>query len=373
MSYLEEEKEKAQRRKQLFLQYRAELAANPVFQQLLERTYPTSREGFIEDYVRQKVMWLEMEEFHRTWTEKENLQWVELAAQAIDQILQKKLFDAQCLWRAEQLHLDAVDVTADFKYWEKNIRACPFLEPVEESEVDMYIQYLHSFNYEMELGFMEHWQDHENITDAYKGDDSGGNIPEWYDFHNGRTGLGIYMTLPDVRGEKEGFYMDIWRNVVVRKEQNRVKAEIQAQKDAGTYDERPRLAYYQRDWMKWFVETFEDSDTIEAYRRNQKVSDSFSNNEALENDLDMLGRADRKVPIEGWFDWREAVHKAADNYRKIRIEEALPVAFEQYRLAIDLGLGFAEDHDRKVGWNDGYRKAILDAREANGEPRDFDF
>jgi len=44
-----EEKEQALRRKQMFDQFKAELEANPVLQQMLERTYPDSRAGFIED------------------------------------------------------------------------------------------------------------------------------------------------------------------------------------------------------------------------------------------------------------------------------------------------------------------------------------
>jgi hypothetical protein len=51
----------------------------------------------------------------------------------------------------------------------------------------------------------------------------------------------------------------------------------------------------------------------------------------------------------------------------------MPEAFEQYRLHIDLGLGFETNIDRTFGWNDGYRNAVLAGREMNGEPRDFNF
>ena len=35
------------------------------------------------------------------------------------------------------------------------------------------------------LGFMEEWQDYDEIKEAYNTDNKTGNFPEWYDFYNG--------------------------------------------------------------------------------------------------------------------------------------------------------------------------------------------
>lgn len=372
-----EEKDKAQRRKDMYLQFKAELEANPVLNAMLQNGYPGSRGGFIEAYAHSKVSWIEYHDYHEEWVEREDLQWVELANQCLDQILQKKLFDAQCLWRAEQLQLNEVEVTTDFNYWEKNVRCCPFIEPVNESDLALYLQYLQSFNFEQGLGFFEQWQDHEEITEAYRSDNGNRNVPEWYEFHNGRTGLGVYMTLPDVRLEKEEFYMNIWRTTVcpnrIERKEKEAKSKAESTTAEPSMDNRPSLPYHDDGWMKWFVETYEDKDTIAAFHSNKRVIRDSDYDEELQSSLELLARADRQVPMQGWFDWKEAVHKAADSYSRIRIAEAMPIAYEQYRLNIDLGLGFEEDQDHGYSWNDGYRKAILDAREENGEPRDFNF
>ena len=108
------------------------------------------------------------------------------------------------------------------------------------------------------------------------------------------------------------------------------------------------------------------------YRFSFEAYDS-DEDEQLEDDLRLLARADRLVPMQGWFDWKEAVHRAAGSYSRIRIMEAMPDAFEQYRLHIELDLGFELSTDRSFGWNDGYREAILIGRDLNGEPMDFNF
>ena len=371
----DEEKEQALRRKQMFDQFKAELEANPVLQQMLERTYPDSRAGFIEDYAGKKVGWIEHAEYHRQWLESEDLQWVEKANDCLDQILQKKLFDAQCLWRAEQLEIKEVDVTNDFMYWQDNVRACPFIEPITEADLEMYLQYLQSSNFEQGLGFMADWQDHEEITEAYRSDD--GNVPESYEFHNSRTGLGIYMTLPDIRLEKEEFYIDFWRqkHILPAAQLREEQAKARAQNPDATIApaQLPWLNFYSDNWMKWFVETFEDKETIAAFKANVKMMDESTFDEYLHDHLEVLARADRLVPMQGWHDWKEAVHKAADSYSRIRIAEALPDAFEQYRMHIDLGLGFALNSDEPYDQEDGYRKMVLDGRELSGEPRDFNF
>jgi hypothetical protein len=374
-----DEKDKALHRKEMFLKYKEELEANTTLQQLLERSYPNNRSKFVEDFAREKVSWMEYGDFHKKWVERENLQWVEAAHECLDQILQKKLFDVQCLWRAEQWEHPAVQVSSDFTRWEFNIRNCPFIEPITENDIDIYLQYLQSNNFEREIGFMEGWQDYLGIVDTYKNEDANSNVPEWYDFHNGRTGLGIYMTLPDVRGQKEEFYLSLWREKFHKQRAENQRKATEAQQ-AGTpikaqegVDTRPHLSYHQDDWMNWFVTTFEDKETIAKYQSTVKRSEDSDYDEWLENDLATLLRADRPVPIDGWFDWKEAIHRCAARYSQIRIAEAMPEAFEQYRINVDLGLGFDVPNHGFSDIKNWYHNGVLDGREINGEPRDFNF
>jgi hypothetical protein len=370
-----EETEKAEWRKKMFHTVKAQLDANPVLQKMLERAHPNQIVQFVEDYAHEKVRWIDRGDEDQNWVEHEELKWLERANKCLDQILQKKLFDAHCLWRAEQLHTPEVKVTFDFRKWERDIRNCLFIEPITEQDVSLYMQYLNDNNFEEELGFLEGWQDYEDITEAYQTEESDRSVPEWYDFHNGRKGLGVYMTLPDIRGEKERFYMDLWRQQQLEERQKLEKQVAEDVKNgivSDATDTRPTFAYYQPEWEKWFVTTFEDKKTIKKYKSYTKGRKENYFDENLEEALDILAMADRPVPIEGWFDWKEAVYRSAQGYIRTRIAEAMYEAYDQYRLNVDLGIGFAVT-ERLVLNDDWYRKAILIGRERNGEPRNFDF
>jgi len=373
----EENTEIALRRKQMFLQFKAELEANATLQQLLERAYPDCRQSFIEDFAKKKVRWAEMGDNAGQLLEQEELQWVEKANDCLDQILQKKLFDAQCLWRAEQVVFDQVAVTDDFRYLEANVRACPFIEPITEADLELYGHYLQSSNFELDQYPVVGWQDHHEIVGAYRSDE--GHVPAWYEFHNGRTGLGVYMTLPDIRLPKERLYQNLWYDTVreakgkEKRANDGAKAPVVSTLPDVPGALTPLVDCHRDDWMKWFVDTFEDEQTKKVFKSVKGIRNSQHYDRWLESNLMLLSRADRTVPMEGWYDWKEAIHRAADSYSRIRIAETLHEAFEQYRLHIDMGLGFELSSAPPYEQEAGYRKIILDGRELNGDPRDFDF
>lgn len=366
----EEEKEKAIWRQQKHLEFKQELRQNEKFMKFLQRGYPSYRENFIDDYASEKVRWVEWGPKHIEWMEQEDLQWLNDANRRLKEIQQKKLFDQQCLWRAEKTELPQIRVTRDFGYWEDNIMNCPFIEPVTKEEVELYSQYLQSENIQLEVGFLERWQDYVEIKQAYNSDNASRNFPDWYDFHNSRTGLSAYLILPDVRGEKERFYLSLFRK---EKEVERKKAQQTSPTSARERIETlPSLDRYRKNYLTWFVKTFEDKKTQQHFERcgGENAYDHFD--EFLDRDLELLGRADSIVPIKGWFDWREAIHKAAHQYRCEKIAEALPHVYEQYQMSVDLELAF-EEPEPIFKLDDWYHNAILRGRELNGEPKDFNF
>ncbi len=371
----EEEKQKAVWRQQKHLEIKTELQQNEKLHQFLEKAYPSSRAEFIDEYAGAKVRWLEWGPNHIKWLEQEDLQWVNDAFERLKEIQQKKLFDAQCLWRAEKLTIKQVKLTTDFRYWEKDILNCPFITPVTEDEVEMYMQYLRSFNFEDKQGWFSSWQDYEGIKAAYNEESETRNFPDWYDFHNGRTGLSVYMLLPDIRGEKEEFYLDLWRAEMKRlNELEKKKKENEPQAPVAQQDNRPWLNYHKEGWLTWFVNTFEDKQTQEMFERFGGERAFRGSDEFLNNDLNTIGRAaDSLIAVEAWYDWKEAIHKAADKYRREKIAEALPLAFEQYRMNIDLQIAFEKPENFIERMTDGYPGAILKGRELNGEPQDFNF
>lgn len=377
----EEEKQRAIWRKEKHLELKAELQQNEKFMKFLEKGYPTSREDFLDEYARAKVSWMEWGPKEKVWLEKDDLKWVEDATDRLAEILQKKLFDVQCQWRAEKIQIPQIKLTFDFNYWEDNIFNCPFIETVNEKDVEIYLQYLNSFNFENEQGWFSRWQDYREIKEAYNDNSDMRNFPEWYDFHNGRTGLSVYLLLPDTRGEKEEFYLHLWREDAHKKsEEQKKKMEEEKKQQAADLnlpltpqtDRRPRLDYHKKGWMTWFVNTFEDKQTQEIFKRfgGERAFDEYD--DYVEEDLDILGKAGKPIPVEAWFDWKEAIHKAADKYRREKIIEALPQAFEQYRMKVDMGFTF-EEPNPIFTLKDWYHNAILRGRELNGDPPDFNF
>lgn len=358
-----------------------EMQENQEVKKFLANAYPNTFERFIDEYAGKKVSWLEYGPRYIEWLQHEDLKWIENATTRLAEIQQKKLFDAQCLWRAEKLHIPQIKLTWDFNYWEDNVFRCPFIEPVTEADVDMYIQYLQSSNFQDEQGFLDRWQDYQAIKDAEQTGNSNRNFPDWYDFHNGRTGLGIYLQLPDVRGDKEEFYLQLWR-----KEVNEKTKELQKQWDeerkqqlenpdmpvTPETDRKPFLNYNAKGWLTWFVNTYEDKQTQEMFKRYGGERPFDGDNDDVDGDLELLSKAEKLIPVQAWYDWKEAIRKAADLYRREKIMEAMPEAFEQYRLKIDMGIAFEEQKSIYDGLN-WYPDAILRGRELNGEPRDFNF
>jgi len=373
----QEDKEKAEWRLKKHIELKAELQQNEKFQTFIQGMYPGSRDEFIDRYAAEKVRWLEWGPNFKEWLEKEDLHWTEDATDRLKEIQQKKLFDVQCLWRAEKLQLPEIKVTYDFYTWEGDIFNCPFINPVTPEEVDMYIQYLQSQNFENEQGFLDRWQDYEGIKEAYNEGNASRNFPDWYDFHNSRTGLSVYLLLPDVRGQKEEFYLSLWRaELHAKSEEARKKQKEKPSSSpaaAGAPDTRPHLQDHKDGWLTWFVNTYEDKQTQEMFKRYGGEHPFEDNDEFLEADLELLAKADRIVPVTGWFDWKEAIHRAADSYRRDKIMEALPLAFEQYRMNVDLHIPFPKPDSKHIEMNNWYAKAILRGRELNGEPLDFDF
>src|SRR6188508_624011 len=101
----EEEKERAVWRQQKYAEFKTELQQSETLNKLLEITYPTSRESFISEYAREKVQWIEYGPRYIEWLLRDDLHWVNDATNRLKEILQKKLFDLQCRWRAEKIEV----------------------------------------------------------------------------------------------------------------------------------------------------------------------------------------------------------------------------------------------------------------------------
>jgi hypothetical protein len=169
-------------------QLKAAIAQNAAAQAYLNQFTDSCVESFINSYYNNRKRWIEHSSRNLDNREYHSIQWVTMATTHLGYLQQKKLFDAQCLWRAEQLSIPQVEICYDFKIWEKDILNCPFLEPISEDDLALYTQYLLQVNPgEGRYGPEDNWQDHSLIINAYKTNNENWEFPEWYDFYNGRA------------------------------------------------------------------------------------------------------------------------------------------------------------------------------------------
>src|SRR4051794_32380339 len=236
------EYESARLRENIYKQTLESIAVNKKAQQYLQRFQPSSVESQLSSYAWQKARWIVDKEQNDWCLEFTGLKTHLAAQKCLENIQQKKLFDKQCLWRAEMFQHSAIETTADFSYWEHNILNCPFIEPVSDDDLGLYIRFLNEYLGE-DLTFLGSWQDYNTYNsshatvaklmqkkdvdedndnnednddedegnyedeDNYDEEEQGGSLmPPWYLFVNQHRGDGHYLLLPDKRQEKEWIY-----------------------------------------------------------------------------------------------------------------------------------------------------------------------
>jgi hypothetical protein len=369
---------------------------------------PKSIDKFIEGYAKTKHEWYKSEGRYKDEYESHQTRFMELADAYIDCILQKKLFNLQCQWRACLVELPLVDFIGDFEYWENHIRACPFLPIITEEEIDLCIRFLHEdLDDSNDPYFDQKWQDYDRFknqefVDDHEDDEDielpdGFNcayLPDLYmffDTYQGTTGL---MDLPNIRGEKEAVYKTKGLDI-------RYKERVAASRAAGTYKEPPPPELDEAGNVKPYVHipslyAFQPEKFIEAVE-DERTKSLFKyytysrqgmydlNYDGLEDDLDFLQEFDEPVPIEAYSDWRFAIKIAVYRFKQKKAAEMLPYAYDSYLLEFDddedLDTMIARrvanhQYDNKYQSYDELlenKKEFLDGREALTGKRDFNY
>jgi hypothetical protein len=255
-------------------------------------------------------------------------------------------------------------------YWEQFIKQCPFLSPITENEYDLYRDFILSDDFKFDKWEYHDWQDYDDYKADYINEE-GSDIPEWYQFYDQRMGTGSLLILPNVRGEKEDYYLKLFYE-----DQRKQKPELYAVNT--NLDTRPYLNYYDDEKLKLFVETFEDLKIRDAYRAMRSMQvDSLEYNEELSNAVEILKQAGN-IELSYAGNWRESILKTACNYEKEKIYEAFALAYKNYLNRLKMGIGFdndlTEDNiNHYTSLINGYKERILKGRKLNGEPEDFNF
>lgn len=318
---------------------------------------------------------------------KENLpfQFIDLAEKLFWEIQQKKLFNLQCQWRAEEITIPGVESCIDFDYWEDYIESCPFLPQVTPEEYNLYLRYLTTGNPTEEV--LDGYQDYERWKEDVKEGWEGSTYPHWYEYYDTVMGTGSLLKLPDIRGEKEDFYLQIgFRNERVQQEWKR-KFETDEPKE---FDRRPMLHPFMAD-MKKFAENFDHPDVLKYM--NVLWSDTEDEPEVEEGEVhmgdvwaavDYLTDQEEVISLVKHKDWREQLLRTAERHKWKQVADAMPSVYAGYRMRMETGLGYPLQ-EKMWPYGPGgsmveihslateQKQIILRGRELNGEPPDWNF
>lgn len=365
-----------QTEKELKIKWRKELEENESFQTYLRAFKPTSNDSFLNNYLNKKYSWYQYSHAYKVMFEKERFKWIVLAHKHLEIILQKKLFDLQCAWRAELVKLDGVEFSYDFNILQHDICNCTFLEPISDYDVELYQEFLEASSIEdFNLFYYGDWQNYNEIKYFYETEDPEEQLPEWYEYHNTRTGNAKLLMLPNHKGDKETFYTQL--SIQKGKELKQQISEEQVLKGETpviNMDRRPTLNAFDENIIEYVVKNF---DSKEAKSEFQYYQDITAHYDERDDDYDEKFRelldAKELVPIEAHHDFKEAIALAHRNYTLKKLSEHLPLAHQQYLLNKQMGFSVEKGKNPYTGVRPVYAKMILDGRELNGEPRDFDY
>ncbi|MDO7873227.1 hypothetical protein Q5H93_00675 [Hymenobacter sp. ASUV-10] len=378
-----------QRLAQLVRDTEHELRTNPDYQPYFAGYDPASVEGFIRAYAQRKVHYLQSGPTMVRWTTHQASEFREEAYERLWEIQQKKLFDLQCQWRAGRLRLPGVDLCEQFHDFGEHPERCAWLPPITPDEVAAYRDYLLSdecvdVGYDHRLRSYE-WQNYENTCfEGLKEATGYGRQPyhPWYRYYDARFGPGPQLGLPDVRGPRQEFYLNLGDK------EETPAAEGPAPRPDPVYDRRPHYGPYAEleDAYTAFMERFETIPELMEKRRAFENVTHYGVDDELIMAMDLLTQVPELLPVpEDAPEWRPVILQLAAQVRKQLLAEALPLVYDDYRLRLDMGLrpappyrSYRDDDDddispRRKEWQDKDREKILRGRERNGEPRDFNY
>jgi hypothetical protein len=374
----------------------------------IEKMRPRIMEDFGDDYADWSIeSWMTNYAIarHRATTLKDFFEdfgnnliggYIKEAEKCFEQIQQRKLFNLQCRFRAGMIRIPEIGSVWEFTFWEQHIKQCPFLDPVTEEEVDLYLKYVESEYFDLEgVAFLHGWQSYDdyhreyNLVD-YDDDDEEEQeevLPPWYRFYDLHMGTSEMLTYPDLRGERENHYRTLareYRKGMVGWDEfgiNRIDPNAPAPLPMPSPKSvLPPLYANDDQWLLHFAENYDTPENQRLLKNKLNVEGEFGEDyEEIKDRMEsayelVLTVAKEKWPIEANDDWRWGIIKAGEKLKAHKIAEAIGYVFEDYMMKMDLGLTLEGDgrpeltvHFQKT------REEILLGRRLAGEPEDFDF
>ena len=356
-----------------------ELKTNSSIQEYFSAFNEKSVENFIRNYARKKSIYITQGPAIINMKENEELKFKVQAENALWTIQQKKLFNLQCQWRAEQIKLKGIEHTAQFHLLSSNIQHCPFLTPISRAELDLYIKYLRSGNVG-DLFWIDNWQDY----DGFKADHfqqihaveedrnmMATHIPSWFSFYDYHMGTDILMDYEDIRGEKEQKYRSLARK--------RQAEETKKHSFSRSEEELPFINSIDNDSIEDFIVKFEDKRLLKFYKAVEGFNNKLEANIVVEEAIETLRQACESIALSASEDWKEAIIESARNYELKQIAQDLPIVFQEYHFRRENGINYTQNEmDKRKAENafqvcEIVKKQILMGRLLSGEKEDFNF
>lgn len=378
---------------------------------------PRSIETFIKNYAEKKHdMFQHFDEYKKSY-ETHQMQFLTLAEGYITMILQKKLFNLQCQWRAGLIELPLVTISKDFEYWESDVRNCPFIPPVTQEEVDLCYRFLlERFDFSELMNddpYASTWQNYhafknqlkraENEERAKDGDtlytfnrwDEFESLPGLYTFFDKHQQTEALLILPDVRGQKEDVYSKKGLEVLKKREEDQLKAagEWKEPEPRPPYKYIPDLCAYGRD-LQTFIGDVEDEETKEIYKYQlyqYKIASRYvsrwDNEDEMDKYINFLREFDEPIPLEANDTWEGAIICGVKKFKQKKAAEMLAYAYDTYLMEFDADQPLDQliaqrvanyqypDKDKSnIIWSiNQYKERILAGREALDGRSDFDY
>lgn len=356
-----------------------------------------SVESFMLGYAERKAYLIEHYKYEIERVRSVDLKVKKEAEGYFDYIKQKQLYNLQLKWRAEEIELEGIKACVDFEFWGKHINDCFFLPQISEYEVKLLKDYLKSEDYRPEGSFSRlAWQSHDmfnnDIIPFF-------NIeyPAWYKYYDAQLGTGTLLNLPNIRGDKEHYYL-VERSRNSEKEQKKIEKAHKKNPPPPPAPKPLKLTDDIYGNIDLFILEFEkDQHILELerlfkkrslslnYRENVKAVENETYNEhdiddeVVEEAVRDLDAYETKIPMLGGFQWREAILITLENYKIQRIEELIDGIYDEYLMLEETGITTKRPKEIMLAELEAdldiamRRGLVLDGRELLGEPRDFNF
>ncbi len=432
------EAEKAEKKALLYQQFYDELRNDPRIIAHYKDADPVTVDEVLQEHAREKVYLLENGPQFVESCEQKDLKYSEIAMACLKEIQQKKLFNLQCQWRAELVTDPRIESTEDFEDMGEDILNCKLISPIERDEIDLYYQYMQSDDYTYVPTYIptKMWQFYEGMKLSETNPDNLLSMlyfyPPWYRYHDTYATASNFMLLPDIRGEKEQYYIDL----AIAHQQENAKEDtnttqettatsannsqdsISPEQDEHPEEEDEEYEYddeEEEDEEEYDEEDDDEADTVEAlfesidpnmvYERlfpnklsvlnltllSQFVSQCEDIDVQLEykkaggekrwNDTKLykeayditskLSEIGEVLPVQPHRNWIEALKNTFYNYEFQKMKDNINPIYEQYLFYQNNGISFAPPQEKESTSSE--KPLILLGRKLAGEPEDFDF